>query len=92
MAAKKIKRNPSARKAARQALRRGAVNASRLSEIRSSLIRVEAAIAAGKKSDAQAAFKVAQPLMMRGVQARVMQKNAVARRLSRLSARIKALS
>jgi small subunit ribosomal protein S20 len=91
MAAKKIKRNPSARKAARQALRRHAVNQSRMSMIRSSLRKVEAAIAAGNKSEAQAAFKDAQPLLMRGVHGGLVHKNLVARKLSRLSSRIKAL-
>jgi small subunit ribosomal protein S20 len=92
MAAKKIKRNPSARKAARQAIRRAAVNQSRLSTIRSELKKVEQAIAAGNKAAAQAAFKAAQPILMRGVLAKVASKNAVARKLSRLSARIKALA
>jgi small subunit ribosomal protein S20 len=91
MAAKKIKRNPSARKAARQAVRRNATNVARMSEIRNQLTKVEAAITAGNKADAQAAFKVAQPLLMRGVRGKVVHKNLVARKLSRLSARIKAL-
>ena len=92
MAAKKIKRNPSARKAARQAIRRGAVNQSRLTTIRTHLKKVEAAIAAGNKSEAQAAFKLAQPLLMQGVHGGIVHKNLVARKLSRLSARIKALA
>ncbi len=91
MAAKKIKRNPSARKAARQAIRRRAVNQARLSEVRTLVKKVEAAIAAGNKSEAQAAFKAAQPVLMRGVHGKVVSKNMVARKLSRLSARIKAL-
>lgn len=92
MAAKKIKRNPSARKAARQAVKRGAINQSRLSAIRTHLKKVEAAIAAGKKSEAQAAFKAAQPLLMRGTHSGIVHKNLVSRKLSRLSARIKALA
>lgn len=93
MAAKKIKRNPSARKAARQAVRRHAVNQSDLSSIRSSLKKVEAAIAAGNKSEAQAALKAAQPVLMQGSQhGGVVSKNLVARKLSRLSARVKALA
>ncbi len=92
MAAKKIKRNPSARKAARQAIRRGAVNQSRLTTIKTALKKVETAIAAGKKSEAQAAFKAVQPVLMRGTHGGVVHKNLVARKLSRLSARIKALS
>jgi len=92
MAAKKVKRNPSARKAARQAIRRAATNQARLTEIKSELKKVETAIAAGKKSDAQAALKAAQPVLMRGTHAGLVHKNMVARKLSRLSARIKALA
>jgi small subunit ribosomal protein S20 len=91
MAAKKVKRNPSARKAARQAIRRRAVNTARESQIKTSLSNVEAAIAAGNKQEAQNAFKQAQPLLMSGVHSKTVHKNAVARKLSRLSARIKAL-
>lgn len=92
MAAKKIKRNPSARKAARQAVRRHAVNVARVSTIRTYLKKVEAAIAAGNKSEAQAALKEAQPILMRGTHSGTVHKNMVARKLSRLSARIKALA
>jgi small subunit ribosomal protein S20 len=91
MAAKKIKRNPSARKAARQAVKRRASNMSRASSIKTSLTKVEAAIAAGVKSEAQAAYKAAESVMMRGIRTAVTNKNAVARKLSRLSKRIKAL-
>ena len=91
MAAKKIKRNPSARKAARQAIRRHAVNQSRTSTIRTYLKKVETAIAAGDKAVAQAALKEAQPVLMRGAHGGVVSKNLVSRKLSRLSARIKAL-
>jgi small subunit ribosomal protein S20 len=91
MAAKKVKRNPSARKAARQAIRRRAVNVARESQIKTSLGKVEAAIAAGNKQEAQSALKQAQPLLMSGVHSGTVHKNAVARKLSRLSARIKAL-
>lgn len=91
MAAKKVKRNPSARKAARQAIRRRAVNTARETQIKTSLSKVEAAIAAGNKQEAQNAFKLAQPILMGGIQDRAVHKNAVARKLSRLSARIKAL-
>ena len=91
MAAKKIKRNPSARKAARQALRRRTVNTARETQIKTSLTKVETAIASGNKKDAQDALKAAQPLLMTGVRKGALHKNAVARKLSRLSARIKAL-
>ncbi len=53
--------------------------------------KVEEAIDTGDKEAAQTAFKSAQPEIMRGVTKGVLHKNTMARRLSRLSARIKAL-
>ena len=53
---------------------------------------VEAAIAAGDKPTAVAALRAAQPEMQRGAQKGVMHPNTVSRKLSRLSARIKALA
>ena len=81
----------SARKNARQAERRTAVNRARDSRVKSTMKKVEAAIASGNKQQAQEAFKAAQPVLMRGVGEKVVHKNLVARKLSRLSARIKAL-
>jgi small subunit ribosomal protein S20 len=81
----------SAAKAARQALRRKAVNVARASGLRSELKKIEAAIASGDKSAAQAAFKTAQPLIMRGASKGAIHRNTMSRRLSRLSKRIKAL-
>lgn len=81
----------SARKNARQAERRAAVNKARESRVKTFLKKVETAIAAGNKAQAQDAFKAAQPVLMRGVGQKVVHKNMVARKLSRLSARIKAL-
>lgn len=82
----------SAEKQARQARRRAAVNRARVSRIKTFEKRVEAAIAAGDKSAARAALKAAQPELMRGVGRGVIHKNTVARKISRLSARIKALA
>jgi small subunit ribosomal protein S20 len=81
----------SAEKRIRQTARRTAINRSRLSRIRTFVKKVEAAIAAGDKDAARAALKAAQPEMQRGAQKGVMHRNTVERRLSRLSARIKAL-
>lgn len=81
----------SARKNARQAERRAAVNTARETRVKTYLKKVETAIAAGNKAQAQEAFKAAQPVLMRGVGQKVVHKNMVARKLSRLSARIKAL-
>ncbi len=82
----------SAQKRARQTERRTAVNNSRRSRVRGSVKRVEEAIAAGDKKGAQAALRAAQPEIQRGADKRVVDKNAAARRVSRLSARIKAMA
>jgi len=83
--------HPSAAKRARQSLRRANVNRLRRSRVKTSMKKVEAAIAGGNKEAARAALKAAQPEMHRAVTKGVMQKNAAARKLSRLSARIKSL-
>lgn len=81
----------SAEKRIRQTERRTEVNRARVSRIRSFVKKVESAIEAGNKSVAAEAFKSAQPEMMRGVTKGVLHQNTVSRKLSRLSARIKAL-
>jgi len=81
----------SAKKRARQTVRRTAVNRARASRLRTFLRKVEEAIASGDKKAAQAAFRTAQPALMRGAQKNIVHRNAVARKLSRLSARIKRL-
>lgn len=82
----------SAEKQARQARRRTAVNRVRASRIKTFEKHVEAAIAAGDKAAAQAALKQAQPVLMRGAAKGILHKNTVARKISRLSARIKTLA
>jgi len=82
----------SAEKRARQTERRTAVNGARRSRMRSSIKKVEEAIAAGDKKAAQAALRAAQPELQRGAAARVVAANAASRRMSRLNARIKAMS
>jgi small subunit ribosomal protein S20 len=81
----------SAEKRIRQTARRTAVNRARLSRIRTYVKKIETAIAAGDKEAARAALKEAQPEMQRGAQKGVLHKSTVARKLSRLSARIKTL-
>jgi small subunit ribosomal protein S20 len=80
-----------AKKRARQNERRAAVNKARRSRIRTYLRMVEEAIASGDKEAAQNALRVAQPELMRGVTRGVFHKNTAARKMSRLSARVKAL-
>lgn len=82
----------SAKKRIRQTKRRTAVNRTRRGSIRTQIRAVEEAIEHGDKAAAQHAFNVAQPLMSRGVGQGVMHRNMVARKLSRLSKRIKAMA
>ena len=79
-------------KRARQTERRTEVNKARRSRIRTFLRKVEEAIASGNAEAAQAALRAAQPELMRGVTKGVVHKNTAARKMSRLSARVKALS
>lgn len=82
----------SAKKRARQMGRRTEVNRNRVSTVRTYIRKVEAAIDSGKKSDAEAALRAAEPHMMRGVRKGVMHRNTAARKLSRLSKRIKGMA
>jgi small subunit ribosomal protein S20 len=81
----------SAEKRIRQTERRTIVNRNRVSRIRTFVKKVELAIASGDKAAAQEAFKAAQPEMQRGITKGVLHQNTVARKLSRMSSRIKAL-
>ena len=81
----------SAEKRLRQSEKRTAVNRSRLSRVRTFVKNVESAIATGDKNAAQSAFRLAEPELHRATTKGVMHRNTVARKLSRLSARINAL-
>lgn len=83
--------SPQSKKRARQNEARFQVNKARRSRIRTFLRKVEEAIASGDKEAAAAALKAAQPEMMRGVTKGVFHKNTAARKVSRLSSRVKAL-
>ena len=83
--------SPQAKKRARQNEARFEVNKARRSRIRTFIRKDEEAIASGDKAVAAAALQAAQPEMMRGVTKGVLHKNTVARKMSRLAARVKAL-
>ena len=83
---------PQSKKRARQSEARYDVNKARRSRIRTFLRKVEEAIASGDSAAATEALRLAQPEMARGVTKGVLHKNTVARNMSRLSARVKALS
>ncbi|MFV2034299.1 MAG: 30S ribosomal protein S20, partial [Halocynthiibacter sp.] len=82
--------SPQSKKRARQNERRFTVNKARRSRIRTFVRKVEEAIASGDKDSASTALRAAQPEMMRGVTKGIFHKNTVARKISRLSARVKA--
>ncbi len=81
----------SAKKRIRQIKKRTRVNRARTSCIRTSLKKVETAIVSGNKDEAATAFRSLQPELMRGAAKGFVHRNTVARRLSRLSARIKSM-
>ncbi len=83
---------PQSKKRARQNETRFQINKARRSRIRTFLRKVEEAIASGNKETAVEALRSAQPELMRGVTKGVLHKNTVARKMSRLSARVKTLA
>lgn len=80
-----------ARKRIRQTARRTEVNTARRSRIRTYVRKAEEAIEAGNQDDAKLALRKAESEIMRGVSKGVVKKNTGARKVSRLSARVKAL-
>jgi len=84
--------SPQSKKRARQAERRTLVNKNRRTRIRTFIRKVEEAIAGGDQTVASTALKAAQPEIMRGVSKGILHKNTASRKISRLSARVKALS
>ncbi len=83
---------PQAKKRARQNERRFAVNKARRSRIRTFLRQVEEAIESGDKEAAQTALRACQPELMRGVTKGIFHKNTAARKMSRLTSRVKAIA
>ena len=83
---------PQSKRRARQNERKLEVNKARRSRIRTFLKKVEEAISSGDKNAANTALKSAQPELMRGVTKGVYKKNTAARKMSRLSSRVKSLT
>jgi small subunit ribosomal protein S20 len=78
----------SAKKAARQTIRRTAVNKARRSRLRTAIRKVEEAISAGDRSGAVAAMAQAEPIIVRAAQRNIVHRNAARRKVSRLTHRI----
>ena len=82
----------SARKRIRQTERRTERNKARKSRMRTFVKKVEEALETGDKAAAAAALVAAQPEMQRAAGKGVIHKNTIARKISRLSARVKAIA
>lgn len=79
----------SAKKAYRQTLKKTEINRSRMSKIRTFVKKVDSAILSGIKDDAMKALSIAQAEIMKGVKKNLIKLNAGARKVARLSAKIK---
>ena len=82
----------SAQKRIRQTLKRTARNKARKSRVHGAIRKVEEAVASGNKEVALAAFRAAQPELQRAAGKGVLKAKAVSRKISRLSARVKAVA
>ena len=81
----------SAKKASRQTVRRTNANKARRSRLRSSVRKVEEAIASGNKQAAQAALKEAEPVIARTAQEGIVHRKTASRKVSRLAKRVGAM-
>ena len=82
----------SAKKAARQTVRRTEINKARRTRMRGAVRQVEEAIASGDQAAAAAAFKQAEPVLARTGQKGVIHSNTASRKVSRLAKRIKGMA
>ncbi len=82
----------SAKKRVRRNERRALINKNRTSRVRTFVKKIETEILAGNAAGAKEALRQAQPELYKGVSKGLFHKNTVARKLSRLSARIKAIA
>ena len=78
----------SAKKAARQIVRRTVINKSRRARVRSATRKVEEALTAGDRSRALAAMAEAEPALIRAAQKGIVHRTAARRKVSRLAQRI----
>lgn len=82
----------SAKKAVRKIASRTLINTARRSRIRGYIRKLDDAIKSGDKDAAKAAFAIVEPELMRGVTKGVYAKNTASRKVSRLSAQVKAMN
>ncbi len=82
----------SAKKAARQMIRRTEINKARKTRVKGEIRSVEEAIASGDKAKAKSALLATEPLLVRTAQKGLFHKKTAARKVSRLAARVKAMA
>jgi len=82
----------SAEKSIRQTVVSTARNRTNNSRLKTAVKKAEMAIASGNKAEAEAALKAAQPELARGVVKGVVHKNTAARKMSRLTKRLRTLA
>ncbi len=82
---------PQAKKRIRRNGRRTEINKNRVSQIRTKIKAVDAAVEAGDKKAAAKALKAVQPELARGVSKGVYHKNTASRKFSRLTKAVAAL-
>lgn len=82
----------SAKRATRVNIRRTEVNKSRRTRLKTGVRTVEEAIASGNKASAEAALRLAEPLLMQSGQNGVVHKKTASRKVSRLTTRVKAMT
>jgi len=82
----------SAKKATRKIARKTAVNKARRTFMRGQLRKLEEAIVAGDAPAAKEQLQAVQPVIMKSASKGIIHRNTAARKMSRLSARVKALA
>jgi small subunit ribosomal protein S20 len=82
----------SAKKAARKAARRTEINKARRTRLKTELRKVDEALASGDRATALAALAAAEPILVRTAQKGIIHKRTASRKVSRLTARVKAMA
>jgi small subunit ribosomal protein S20 len=82
----------SAKKAARQAVKRTAINKMRTTRVRNQVRKAEEALVAGDAKMASIALVAAESAMMKAAQNGTLHKNTASRKVSRLAKRMKAMA
>lgn len=82
----------SAKRAARLAVHRTAINKARHTRFKTEVRKVEEALATGDRAAALAALQAAEPILVRTAQKGIVHKKTASRKVSRLTARVRAMA